>query len=153
MGVISNAVKKKIRLFLFFVGFVAIGLICYELLFSRTNLSVVKSVSGLELDDTYHIQTIQDDWADPTSMNGEGSAFFKVNLTAEQCSSLVNEATKLHYRQCPIVYTGSMGLPPKIAGITNGIYRNNIGAPDDRDVDISVVDLSHKILYVYVRIM
>ncbi len=129
-----------------------VGWLSYVLFSPRTSHSVIELVSGIELEDTYNIQTLQDDWADPTSFRGEGVVFFKIYLTEHQCSSIVKEATILNYKRCPIAYT-TMGLPTEISGITNGIYRMKIGSPDNRDVDICMIDVANKIMYVYIYIM
>ncbi|MBK7573403.1 MAG: hypothetical protein IPI10_18040 [Bacteroidetes bacterium] len=75
-----------------------------------------------------------------------------MNLTEEQCSALVNQARQLNYQNL-IVLTGTTELPNEITNINDGMYRINIGVPDNRDVKVSAIDVGNKKLYVFFNYM
>ena len=145
--------KRKITLIVSVVGLLVVSWLCYSIFFSRTNTTIVETVSGLELVGSYDIQVIEDSWADPTSTSSDGKTFLKVNLTEEQCSALVNQARQLNYQNFPIILTGTTELPNEITNINDGMYRINIGVPDNRDVKVSAIDVGNKKLYVFFNYM
>ncbi|MGL4598799.1 MAG: hypothetical protein ACRCYO_14885 [Bacteroidia bacterium] len=150
----EKSIVNKIKLFLILTILVLLGWFVYFILFSRTSRSVLESVSGFELDNTYNIQTIQDDWAEPMSMRSDGVVFLKVNLTETQCTDLINQASKRNYQPLPIKQLESFaGIPTAIKNATTGVFLMNIGVPDNRDITLAIIDTTSKKMYIYICYM